>query len=324
MSTTYRVYVSTDLGGDPDDIQSLYRLIHYSDILRVEGIGSCTGPGSTPRANVIREWIQRVDADHLRARGYSELLTESALLSGVTQGATTPGRPSGDRSTDASRQIIECARSESDEVLWVLVWGSITDVAQALFEAPDIVDRVRIHFIGSSNTENDPESRDWVYAFMSNPCPSLWWIENGVMPKRSRDTFRGVYQGGEQSGEWGNIAFIETHIRGKGSTHDGLFEEVCGDAFPVAGSPKETLKEGDSPTMLYLLSPVFGNVGDVNDPSAEGWGGTYARPEPERFPNYFTDLEADAETCQATISKWRLDYLSHWRDRWLRYGPVES
>ena len=68
MNRTYRVYVSTDLGGDPDDIQSLYRLIHYSDVLKVEGIGSCTVPGSTPRADVIREWIQRVDGDHLRSQ----------------------------------------------------------------------------------------------------------------------------------------------------------------------------------------------------------------------------------------------------------------
>ena len=219
MNRTYRVYVSTDLGGDPDDIQSLYRLIHYSDVLKVEGIGSCTGPGSTPRADVIREWIQRVDGDHLRSQGYSELMTESALLSGVTQGATVPGRPSGERSTDASRQIIERARSGTDDLLWVLVWGSITDVAQALFEAPDIADRIRIHFIGSSNTENDPESGDWVYSFMTDTHPVLWWIENGLLPKRSRDTFRGVYQGvyqgGEQGGEWGNVAFIDTHYTWK-------------------------------------------------------------------------------------------------------------
>ena len=305
VPNTFRVYVSTDLGGDPDDIHSLYRLIHYSDTLRVEGIGSCTGPGSTPRADVIREWIHRVDVDALRA--------------GVTQGATTPGIPSHDRSTKVARQIVECARGGGGDPLWVLVWGSITDVAQALFEAPEIANRIRIHFIGSSNTVNDPESRDWVYAFMSDRHPELWWIENGVLPKRSRDTFRGVYEGGEQGGEWGNIAFIETHIRGKGTTHNGLFDQVCGDAFLVAGSPKRTLKEGDSPTMLYLLSPVYGGVGNVDDPTAESWGGSYSPPEPDRFPNYYTDLEADAETCQNTIAKWRIDYLSHWRDRWDRY-----
>lgn len=148
----------------------------------------------TPRADVIQEWVQRVDVDHLCAKGYTGLMTESELAEGVTQGATTPGTPSDDRSTEASRQIVACARADADDLLWVLVWGSITDVAQALFEAPDIADRIRIHFIGSSNTENDPGSRDWIYAFMADN-PSLWWIENGVMPKRSRDTFRGVRAG---------------------------------------------------------------------------------------------------------------------------------
>ena len=88
---TYRVLVSTDLGGDPDDIQSLVHLLHYSDILRVEGILSTTGPGSTPRAALIREWVQRVDLGFLRARGYPELMAEDDVLPLVVQGATELG-----------------------------------------------------------------------------------------------------------------------------------------------------------------------------------------------------------------------------------------
>ena len=56
-NTTYRVLVSTDLGGDPDDVQSLIHLLHYSDILKLEGILSTAGPGSTPHAENIRQWI---------------------------------------------------------------------------------------------------------------------------------------------------------------------------------------------------------------------------------------------------------------------------
>ena len=59
----FRVLVSTDLGGDPDDIQSLYRLAHYSDILRVEAIVSSPGPGSTNSADKIRNWIKRIDIE---------------------------------------------------------------------------------------------------------------------------------------------------------------------------------------------------------------------------------------------------------------------
>ena len=99
-----------------------------------------------------------------------------------------------------------------------------------------------------------------------------------------------------------------------------MFDERLGDAFPTAGWPEGVLKEGDTPTFLYLLSPVVGGVGDVDDPTNESWGGRFRRPHPHKHPNYYTDLDAPAEICQSTINKWRVDYLSDWRRRWLRYG----
>ena len=320
----YRVLVSTDLGGDPDDIQSLYRLIHYSDVLRVEGLVSVTGPGAKNSAELIRHWVQRVDVDHLRARGHGDLIPEEALLETVKQGAVTAGAPTQERRTEGSDWIVSRALQAHGPdgtagPLWILAWGSLTDVAQALHDEPSIADRIRVYYIGSSNTVHDPASRDWVHDRMVERHPSLWWIENGVLPHRSRDTFRGVYLGGHQEGEWSNTAFIPENIRGRGSTHNGLFDERCGDAFPVAGSPRNTLKEGDSPSMLYLLSPALAGPGDVDDPTQPSWGGQFYRPDPTRFPNYYTDLDAGAETCQATINRWRLDYLSHWKQRWEWY-----
>ena len=47
---------------------------------------------------------------------------------------------------------------------------------------------------------NDPEAHDYVYEFMTEQYPDLWWIENRILPKLSHDTFRGVYQTGEQAG----------------------------------------------------------------------------------------------------------------------------
>jgi hypothetical protein len=32
-------------------------------------------------------------------------------------------------------------------------------------------------------------------------------------------------------------------------------------------------KEGDTLSFLYLLSPVIGGVGNVDDPTDESWGG---------------------------------------------------
>lgn len=320
---TFRVLVSTDLGGDPDDTQSLIHLLHYSDVLKIEGILSTAGPGSTPQAENVRHWVRRVDLDHLRRRGYTGLMGEAQALGLVKQGATSARAPGPGGETEGSRWLVRRALAPDPEgrgrPLWVLAWGSLTDVAQALHDAPAIADRIRIYTVGSSNTENDPDSRDYVFDGMQDRWPHLWWIENGVMPKLSHDTFRGCYLGGDQSGEWGNRAFVERNIRGHGTIHGGEFAEKLGDAFPLATWPEGVLKEGDTPTFLYLLSPIIGGVGDVDDPTAESWGGQFRRPYPGRYPNYYADLDAPAEVCQATINRWRLGYLGDWKQRWDRY-----
>lgn len=82
------IVVSTDLGGDPDDIQSLYRLLHYSDQFTIEGIISSPGPGATNSADKIRRWIGEVRIDQIRANGHPELISEQQALELVEQGAT--------------------------------------------------------------------------------------------------------------------------------------------------------------------------------------------------------------------------------------------
>jgi hypothetical protein len=321
------VLIDTDLGGDPDDIQSLFRLLHYSDILEIKGIVSTpcsqieSHPWDTiPQDILIREWIQRIDMDYLRAKGYPELMAEKDVLAVVKKGSPKPTSPFPAGQSEGSAFIIAKAKEHSPEnPLWILVWGSMTTLAQALHDDPSIAPNIRIYSIGSTNTEHDSLSRNFVYEFMKNDFPRLWWIENGILPKGKHETFRGVYQGGEQSGEWGNIAFVEKNIRGKGTNRGGLFEQKSGDAFPVATSPKGTLKEGDSPTILYLISPTLGKVGDIDDPTRESWGGQFRKSNPEQFPNYYIDLDASPEVCQATINKWRIDYMKDWKERWERY-----
>ena len=324
MATTYRVLVSTDLGGDPDDVQSLIHLLHYSDILRLEGLVSTAGPGSEPSVDKIARWIRHTDLDHLRERGYGELMGEADALSVVRQGATRARAPGPDGATEGSRLIVERALAEDPQglgrPLWVLCWGSLTDLAQALHDAPQIAGRIRVNAIGSSNTTNDPASRDFVYEGMDGRWPELWWIEDGVLPRFSHDTFRGYYEGGDQSGIWGNKSFVDQVIRGRGTTSGSRFAQRLGDAMPVAEWPEGVLKEGDTPTFTYLLSPVVGGVGDVDDPTAESWGGRFRRPEPDRYPNYYCDLDEPADVCRATISRWRVDVLSDWKERWERYG----
>ncbi len=325
---TYEVIVDTDLGGDPDDVQSLFRLVHYSDILEVKGIVStpCTQieshPWDTiPRKRLISEWIQRIDVDHLRKQGYTHLMKEVDLLKNIKDGSQTPGFPSGQRTSEGSEWMIKQAMKHSTEdPLWILVWGSMTTVAQALYDEPGIARRIRLYSIGSTNTQHDLLSRNYIHDFMVKDFQGLWWIENGILPKGKHETFRGVYQGGDQDGEWSNTKFIEANIRGHGSTHGGLFREKCGDVFPVANWPENSLKEGDSPSILFLISPKITGIGNVDDPTRESWGGQFRKANPEKFPNYYIDLDQSPKECQSTINKWRKDYLADWKERWDRYG----
>ena len=266
---TFDVIIDTDLGGDPDDIQSLFRAVHYSDIIRIKGIVSTPNtdkrnhPWDTVKnTELIDTWIKRIDVDHLRQNGYKELMNEEDLLTIIKAGSDKPGSPEANNSTEGSEWIIQTARKYSGEnPIWILVWGSITTTARALYDAPDIAGKIRIYYVGSSNTLHDSISRDFVYDFMKNEYPELWWIENGILPRGSHDTFRGVYQSGIQDGEWSFTKFTDFNIRNHGSKHNDLFGEKCGDAFPLANYPKNSLKEGDSPSLLYLISPVVGWCG---------------------------------------------------------------
>lgn len=323
QNSTYRVLVITDLGGDPDDIQSLVHLLHYSDIFKLEGIISTPGPGSVPDVEGIRKWVRHTDLDYLRSKGYTGLMSEDEVLAVVKKGAMVPHAPGEGLDTEGSNWIIQRAhltgQEGTEDPLWVLVWGSMTDMAQALHDDPSIADKIRIYYIGSSNTEADVESRDYVYDGMKDKWPKLWWIENGLLPKFSRDTFRGYYEGGVQDGEWSCMNYIDYNIRGKGTTRGGMFADKLGDAFPTADFPKGSLKEGDTPTFLYLLSPIIGGIGNVEDPTAESWGGQFMKPFPAEHPNYYTDLKLPGHQCRMTIARWRTGFLGDWKKRWKWY-----
>jgi hypothetical protein len=170
-----------------------------------------------------------------------------------------------------------------------LVWGSITDVAQAVHHDPSIKKNLRIYSIGSWNTDQDPNSRNYLFRNHQD----LWWIENNT-------TFRGMYMGGDQSGDYGNISFVKKHIKGHGFL-GGLFWEQ-----------KKDIKMGDTPSVLYLLH------GDPENPESESWGGSFVKTG--HGPNYWTDnpdpsLVENNRPGSKTVNKWRNEFLDDWAKR---------
>ncbi len=244
----YRVLVSTDIGGtDPDDFQSMVHYLLYADLFDTEGlISSPWGPG---RKEHLLEVIDRYERDYERLVTYSPRYpTPEQLRSLVRQGAIERAPDRGYRGpTEGSEWIIHCARRDDPRPLYVLVWGLLEDVAQALHDDPGIAGRLRVYFIGGPNKKWGANA----YEYIRREFPDLWIIENN-------STYRGWFVGGDQSGDLGNERFVAEHVAGHGA---------LGDYF--AGFLGGRLKMGDTPSVAYLLR------GTPEDPTQPSWGGQF-------------------------------------------------
>ena len=266
-----RVIVSTDIGGtDPDDFQSMVHFLVYADRFDVEGlISSPYGPG---RRQHILHVIDRYATDYPNLKTYSTRYPTPDDLRGRTkQGAIDSAPPGGvGRSTEGSDWIVRAARRNDPRPLWLLVWGGIDDLAQALHDAPDILPKLRVYFIGGPNKMWSVDAYDYI----EQQHPALWMIE-------ANTTYRGWFTGGTQAGEWGNTRFVAEHVAGRGALGE-FFATLLGG----------TVKMGDSPSVTYLLQRT------PEDPSQPGWGGRFVRVWDDR-KTVFTRLTTAADTVEA-------------------------
>ncbi|MCB1229014.1 MAG: DUF1593 domain-containing protein [Verrucomicrobiae bacterium] len=300
----FRVVISTDAGGsDEDDLQSLVHYLVYADLFDTEGLIS--SPPSQGRAADIAKVISIYAKDYPALRRYGDTYPEpESLLKLVKQGATEPSPKTGhSEPTEGSRWIIERAKASDERPLWILVWGSITDVAQAVHDAPEIKDRIRIYDIASWNREQDPNA----FRYLDTKHPDLWMIQ-------CETTFRGWYQGGDQEGDLDNRSFVETHLRG----HGALGDYFAG--LKAAGVSAGSIKMGDTPSVAYLLR------GDANDPTSPSWGGQFQRREGR--PNWFvdrpeSDLAQGSKKGARTVNRWREAFLRDWQQRMDRCLPAK-
>lgn len=256
-----RVLVSTDIGGtDPDDNQSMIHLMMYSDLFQIEGLVSSPSYGQGSKEELLR----MID---IYARDYPRLNSQASLLmhpdsmrlicrQGRRGLMTTRGYG---EPTEGSEWIVRCARRPSDRPLWVLVWGTLDDVAQALHDAPDIVRNIRVYWIGGPNKKWGVNS----YAYIARYFPDLWMIENnatyrGFITDNSRmelvEDFRDIPIDLSRYGS----GFYDYAIRGRGAMGTDF-----GNYY------KGIIKMGDTPSLLYLMH------GDPDNPTGESWGGSF-------------------------------------------------
>lgn len=273
-----RILISTDIGGtDPDDNQSMIHLLMNADRVRIEGLLSTSFIKG--RKENILEMIRLYEQDRKQLKRHAkDFPSEKSLIKITKQGATAAAPYKGyATATEGSNWMIHCARKKSTQPLWVLVWGGLEDLAQALHDAPDIKKNIRVYWIGGPN-------KKWgvnAYDYIATHHPDLWFIEANA-------TYRGWFMDTDSPDSLRSSSFYKNYILGHGAMANDFVQYYGG-----------VIKMGDTPSLAYLLN------GDPNDPMGESWGGSFI-PIRRSAKTVFNRLTTSADTVATySVIEWR-------------------
>ncbi|MEJ5367234.1 MAG: nucleoside hydrolase-like domain-containing protein [Bryobacteraceae bacterium] len=269
-----RLIVLTDISNEPDDEQSLVRLLLYSNEFDLEGLIATTSIHLRDkiRPDILRATIEaygKVQPNLLRhAPGFPPA---ERLLSLVKSGNPEYGmRGVGfGKSSEGARWIIEMASRPDPRPLWIAVWGGANTLAQALWdvkysrsaeELAGIVSKLRVYTI----SDQDDAGR-----WLRITFPDLFYI---VSPSSvdSREYYLATWTGisGDRFYKNGPMEDFEL------VDNPWLEENIIRNHGPLGERyPRLVyIMEGDTPSFLNLIRNGLG--GDI-EPSYGGWGGRY-------------------------------------------------
>ena len=302
-----RLAVLTDIGGDPDDQQSMIRLMVYANEFDLELlIASAAGTRGE-----LKEAITRPDLIHQIVDAYGEVLPNlkrhaagwpehATLKARICSGNPQRGRAhiGEGHDTAGSRALVDRIDAGTPErPLNIAIWGGQSDLAQTLWRVKH--DRAADEFARFVRKFRvyDIADQDGIADWMRAEFPGLRYILAHAPPGQDKrmGTFRGMYLTGDTS--LTSRAWIDENVRSRGP---------LGARYPTltstAPNPHRCLKEGDTPSWFFFL-PLGGN--DPADPSKPGWGGQFVR----QSDGWYRDLPlTPGVDPRETVSRWRPDF----------------
>lgn len=268
-----RLIVLTDIEADPDDAQSLVRLLLYSNVIDIEGIVATTS--THQREKVAPESIHEIIDAYAEIQPnllkHEEGFPAAEKLHGIVkQGLPVYGMDGvgEEQDSEGSDWIIQALEKKDPRPLWVSVWGGPNTLAQALWkiratktkeEADRLISKLRVYTI----SDQDP-SGPW----MRNTFPDLFYILSpGSYLESTWIAIGRPYEGAGNeviSNKW-----IAENIQ---QGHGPLGAEYPDVAY---------LMEGDTPSFLSLIPNGLNNP---EHPNFGGWGGRYELYIPDVDP----------------------------------------
>jgi hypothetical protein len=253
-----RLAVLTDIEADPDDAQSLVRLLLYANDIDIEALVATTSVHQKQR--VAPESIRRI----LEAYGKVQpnLLkhepgfpTAASLLAVVRQGLPVYGMDGVGEGKDSegSEFLIRLLEKPDPRPLWVSVWGGPNCLAQALWkiratrkpaDAEKLYAKLRVYTISDQD-----DSGPWI----RKTFPSIFYVLSHSWSGMSGAAARS--DTGVVSPEWQAANIQQGH-------------GPLGAAYPDTAYGME----GDTPSFLGLIR---NGLNEMEHPDWGGWGGRY-------------------------------------------------
>ena len=321
-----RLLVTTDIGGDPDDMQSLTRLLYYANEFELEGlVASASGTigeldEAVVRPDLIKKFIEAYRQVQpnlvLHDKNYPEA---DSLLALVKAGNPQRGleQIGEEHLTEGAEWIIKKV-DESARPLNVAIWGGQTDFAQALWQVKNERTKEDYNSFIAKLRVHDIADQDSLFPHIKENHPALFYILNRAsLQKDKREAvFRGMYLDGKE--ELTSLDWLKTNVIEDHGPLGALYPQKTW----TAPNPYSAMKEGDTPSWFYFL---LNGLNVPEHPEYGGWGGRF-EPVENEFYNDAIDTWQGNRSARITVARWREDFQNAFAARmdWGVKKPEDS
>lgn len=266
-----RVFVLTDIENEPDDTQSLIRLLLYANDIDLRGLVATTSVHMKDgtHAESIRRLIGRYAQVLPMLRRHDPRYPDAAqLLALVADGQSGYGLQAiGPTHGSAGAALLLRELNRADpRPLWVSIWGGANTLAQALLtlraerapqEVERLVRRLRVYSISD---------QDDTGAWLRREFPSLFYI---------------VSPGGYGHATWGGMNQAVDGIDNRTVSNAWIAQHIQQGHGPLGAAYPDVAygMEGDTPAFLGLIP---NGLNEPERPDWGGWGGRYQLDTPRR------------------------------------------
>lgn len=266
-----RVVILTDVENEPDDAESLVRLMLYTNEIDVKGIIATTS--THMRNRVAPETIHKtVDAygkvrDNLllHQAGYP---TEAYLHSIIKTGPKVYGLLAlkEKKCSEGAQLIINELQAADNRPLWVCAWGGTNTLAQALWQMKKTLTTKQISQVISKLRVYTISDQDDTGIWIRKNFPNLFYI---------------VSPGGYGNATWGGINATVPGADNEKVSNKWIRENIQQGHGPLGACYPDVAygMEGDTPSWLNLIPNGLNNP---EHPDWGGWGGRYEYYKPRR------------------------------------------